>query len=270
MLFYNEDLDSIEQAKYENPITMLTVLNEFSSQSLDDSTFIISVQAFLKPLKYSQFFYPQREGNLLNILADPDAGQLLGICEDEFKKWKPIKTEKDGNCLFNVFATFLLGKHDAEMSKILRVYSTFELIYKIDEYKCNQFCKDYLKHDNLNLDDQLIIAEIIKEAKWCAQLGEWCGFITFIAIANILRRPIRLVYPIRSNNQNIKLAHDHRVMNRMINPTVTEPTAQPIYVLACGNAEGLTERGNESGKEGGKEGGKDWRPNHFVLLIEPN
>ena len=240
MLFFNEDLDSIEQAKRE----------------LETPQTLLSVHISLEPSKYSQFSIPKREGNLLDIHEDPDARQLLQFCYPHFNNWKPIKIEADGNCLFNVFAMFLLGKHDTEMSKILRVYSTFELISNIDVYKRDERCRGYLRHpDGREADDHEIETEIIKEAKCCAQFGKWCGYITLIAIANILRRPIRLVHPINSNN--IKLAHDPNVMNQTINPTVTEPAAETIYLLACGNVDGLKR-------------GEEWRPSHFVLLIDTN
>ena len=227
-----------------------------STKSREESElFNKNVLAILNPLQNNPFKIPRRYGNLLDISDDQEANQVIQFCDPHFnnKNWKSIKIEYDGNCLFNVFATFLLGKHDAEMSKILRVYTTFELINKIDEYKRHQFCQDYLKHDHLNLDEQLIIDEIIKEAKWCAKLREWCGYIPFIAIANILGNPIRLVHPIPSNN--IKLWHDHNVINRTFYPTVTRPAAETIYVLACGNVEGLMR-------------GEEWSPNHFVLLLD--
>ena len=57
----------------------------------------------------------------------------------------------EGNCLFNVFATFLLGKHDANinMSENLWVYSNFELISNIDVYKRDELCRIYLRHSHV-------------------------------------------------------------------------------------------------------------------------
>ena len=251
MLFYNEDM-----AKRELE-TMFTTLNKLASQLLDDGTFIKSAKTCLESLKYRQFSIPEHENNnLLDIGVDPDARKILLFCEYKFKNWEPIKIEADGNYLFNVFATFIIGKHDAEMSKILRVYSTFELISNIDVYKRDELCRGYLRHpDGRQADDHEIEKEIVKETKCCAQLGKRCGYITLIAISNILRRPIRLVHPIPSNNFNLAL--DHSVMNQTINPTVTEPAAETIYMLACGNVDCL-------------ERCEEWCPNHFVLLIDPN
>ena len=253
----SQTVQILELSESLNKLASIKQLSSTESREERD-LFIQNVKAILKPLQIYPFTIPRRYGNLLDISVDQEANQVLQLCEDQVMTMKPIEVTRDGNCLFNVFATFLLGKPDAKMSKILRVYSTFELLSNFDVYKHDELCRGYLRYpDGRQADDHEIETKIIKKAKCCAQLREPCGFITLIAIANILRRSIRLVHPIPSNN--IKLAHDPNVMNQTINPTVTEPAAErpeTIYVLACGNVKGIMS-------------GKEW-PSHFVLLVDTN
>ena len=239
-----------------------------STKSREESElFNKNVLAILNPLQNNPFKIPRRYGNLLDIPDDQNANQVLQFCDPHFNNnnWKSIKIEYDGNCLFNVFATFLLGKHDAEMSKILRVYSTFELINNIDFYKRDELCRGYLRHsDGKEADDQKIETEIIKEAKCCAQLGKFCGYIIFNAIANILRRPIRLIHPILSNQVSLFLSPN--IIN-IINENIIVPRKytlpkpeETIHVLLCGTEQNVHVL----------RSGASWVPNHYVLLINKN
>lgn len=228
MLFYNEDVDSEEATRMKTDsqdignlaITLnlseildsLARLEHLSSPASHNECemFIKIIKTILTPLNSLPLPKLKRYVNPLDNLSDKDGKRELKKSGENFKNWKPIRIEghdSHEDYPFNLFATYLLGKPDVAMSKILRVYYTFELINNIDEYF-------------KEADDQYSKEILIKEAIRCAELKYYRIF--FKAISNVISIPIQIVNPIYSN-----LIFEPKNRNDKYDET--------IHVLECGN-----------------------------------
>ena len=86
---------------------------------------------------------------------------------------------------------------------------------------------------------------------------DWCGYVSFAALATILGCPIRLVHLIYFVSTNSGFAYNPQSMNAILLPIRGESKLDTIHILACGNAEDLLANSST------------WRINHFVLLVDP-
>lgn len=152
----------------------------------------------------------------------------------------PISVSADGSCLFNSLAYLLSGSET--MSMELRTRSALELLTHYDHYKNLPTASD-IEQVCPQLDDA------------CLDCVSPCGFssaYTIQAVANVLNKPINVLYPPMNGVQ----ACVYRILNTTYQPThtvCTLTTSEPLNVMWS--------------RVGGPPS-RTWTPNHFVPLLQ--
>lgn len=146
------------------------------------------------------------------------------------------------------------GQHDSELSSHLRLSCAFELLTQQKEYVplIREYC--------FMSDERTILSEIFIEITKCIINREWTGSISIAALSTVLSRPIRLVYPILANEGEAGAYH-RSALNQTFEPIrrLSDDQFDTLHILFSSATLGCFESDPAN-----------WRPNHFVLLFNPN
>ena len=239
-------------APSENYEEIMNQLEKISISKNLDPKFLEEAQRLLaqfeaKPLTFSH----SNTSKLLTLQEDSEALKVLSKCEKTFRKWRPIYTTPDGNCVFNAIVLYLKASFSLDLVRKLRIAVVAELVFHERSYYrvLREFCK--------TTDEEFIGQEVHQEMRAACKMRGWCGYVSFAALATVLGCPIRLVHPIYSVSTESGYAFNPHSMNAVLLPIRGESKLETVHILACGNADDLL--ANPSA----------WRSNHFVLLVDP-
>ena len=182
---------------------------------------------------------PQKRGK--KFIANFDRVSKVLLNSSNTYKYIPFSSSPDGNCLFNSVSLRLNGSES--LAKQLRVRTTVELVNNYEWYDSFDYKSTIL---------QVTCDGGQKEALNCAQ-GAWSSATTIHALASVIRRPIRSFYP-SVNGLSDQYAID---LNRVFQPRQPNKNVKndkPIEIMWSST---MVNRRRE-----------EWRPNHFVLLVQ--
>ena len=118
-------------------------LQKITVSKNSDQNFVKQAKEILAPFKHNSFKFSQTNSQLLSLREDNHARRVLIMCEKHYKKFRPLYTEPDGNCVFNSIVLFLRASHSAELVKQLRIAVVVELLFYPESYYSvlQKYCK---------------------------------------------------------------------------------------------------------------------------------
>ena len=172
--------------------------------------------------------------------------------KDAPKFWLPIDTDGDGNCLFRAISTNISGSEDYHQE--LRVRCVLELVKHKAWYQSNdylsmgasvtygsmglpgifaQYSEAFVPQEFPVLTPEIIDLYFKREVMLARTSGCESGLWQVLAMTNVLRRPIRMVFPMHG-------AGDARAdFNRLMMPFhADQRAADPILIMWTPTTEG--------------------------------
>ena len=188
--------------------SILEKLGRIAIASNKNIQFLKSAEDILTPFQNHQILFPQcSPSQILKLKEDTDARVMLTMCENMFRKWRPIYTLPDGNCAFNAFVLYLTASISLNLSRLLRICVVVELLFHHNDY--HGVLANYCKSSNADF----INDEIYQEMRSVCKDKHYCGFVTFVALATVLSHPVRLIHPIVSVQTKSGFAYNSHSMN---------------------------------------------------------
>ena len=238
---------------YPNCDEVLTKLQKIAVSKNLDENFLKQAKDILAPFKQTVYQFSQTNSQLLlNLREDNQARKVLIMCEKSFRKFRPLYTEPDGNCVYNTIILYLRASNSVELVKQLRIAVVCELLFYSRCYY--SVLQKYCRTMNVEFIEQ----EIRSEMRAACKDRGWCGFVSFAALATIISHPIRLIHPIFSVATESQVSYNSQAMNQILYPVRGTTQFDVVHVLCCGNETELFENPTK------------WRMNHFVLLVDPS
>jgi len=179
---------------------------------------------------------PSHAVSFSGLHRDPIANTLLG---PDWQQSAPVKVREDGNCLFNAISVAIFGHEHA--SSELKVKTCIEMTLN------ESFYVNF--HSNTNIP---LVSTSFEQAKLdCAINGRYSSCWTIHAASNVIKRPIKSVYPVVNGNVDGYIG----ILNTTFKPRLTHPRPCRQIVVMWTNCQTSTSQSC------------NWIPNHFVPLV---